>query len=1568
MDQSAATSRLAELTGTLRPTVGATDKDLIEARAAIAASLLHNAPDLSMPSGELPLSAATPTPDLGAIVSQAATTTGPVPLAFRRSVPFRSVTNPSAVPNSTAGMAATTLGPFVDANGQLHWVDLFQPLKQTEITRSGAAAPFLLLPLTLPSGPMPTTINLGAGSIWIESRILSPTAPAGGYTGLTISGGTISFSTAPSIVSGNVQVGAADTVTLTIKLNAPSGPTGGTGLGVDGGGVVASFPAEVSFSFAPAGGAITAAADAALTVYGNTIPMHWHAAVPVYETQLNQILVEFTTTTAVLTIGQALSPLLKPQGQAAVITTAWALPVAVTAPAQLGAAAGDGALAIVLGPGLSTTWRGLAGGPAPLAAAFLLCAAGGLELIAAIGRNAHLAEHLSLWPEAPPPSMRRSSLELTFPQSALLFFTSVADVGAVKQTEAMACGARIAAHLDRPLGADGGRIGPDLPGSLLVFETAAARGLVVSGKAPATTQPGPTPIALALTNALLVTTPAESLLLVASFTTAPTAPLQGNLLLGFGFIRLLPMLPDPYAANFLPEGDRNLQQRTGNEMLVAAVHWSQKASPRLAFTLSGAEPNWSLPSAAASAAAPSLTMDVASSQAREDQAWVATLGNLFHETIGAAPATLFLLDVSGNVDQFGVGIAPNAPGIAPGGATLQILGMNLVAPGRNLRVFTVPQVQWEPVVNLPNPDAPFPSPVAFLDDGGRTLLGSNDVTLLPVAPAPVLDQLITAYESGAVTAAALFTLPFGMKAVATLPKRSLPHPVTILPPNLSAVRPNFATKSLVGGRQVSLTAGARLELFGGPSPSLPGATVQLRNLVDRTGNANFPGFTPPPQPPLSVLGPGVDKIFNDELAPGGRSPFVPVTRIDFSGYGESTFSDWVDPSASASPPSVTQAHFDVIVGRTSREVVQVKSMLYPWGAIVVRTITIERQGDAEVTRYDSGWIAVTPGTFNLPGGTTVHPGVVQGAYNIREIRDTTQVYTAGVIEMRAVYFDADIAIDNVTSGARKGRVPSTGQLGFVQTGGPTIGPADLAALIASEGALGGPVDCVIAVAGTQQPMQLARVEVATAPHGGTDEFAAVARGSLTLPAQGSWSVVQLADSVSEPQAIDADLGLPLIREGAAGTSSSAPYRFAQALDLLTSGSPSMDYALMHATSATRILFPRPKIETGANAFTSTATPLLADGFALMEAVGIAPRQDSCLTFPNEHYELQIGGPGILTLAFSPNQFPPSRAGRTLATGAAATIGLEYANENGNPCQVDVAISPAGWSIRLTGLNVRLDMGPFTALMRTAGDMRADSASGTEFANPRLVLGPVLQPLGEILTFLEKLGLPDPFAVAFSNSGWQETKKYKMKAGLQFSLPMKKSEGAPFDIPTDTPFGTFSIGLKVGYGNVASSESALFTGSAQWLAYLGFNGSLQVPVFPAVKVGGLVIFKMEVDFPNGSTPGTEKLTLQLGVIITAGGDLVPGVVQLKASVSFAVTLIVVTSTPGSVGIGVGLIMQASGQILSGLVGISFTAEADGLYIDSPKEIQATFDIQVDVSICWFLDVDFEVQTQYTKTLS
>ena len=65
------------------------------------------------------------------------------------------------------------------------------------------------------------------------------------------------------------------------------------------------------------------------------------------------------------------------------------------------------------------------------------------------------------------------------------------------------------------------------------------------------------------------------------------------------------------------------------------------------------------------------------------------------------------------------------------------------------------------------------------------------------------------------------------------------------------------------------------------------------------------------------------------------------------------------------PAETSQARFDVFVGRCAHEIIQVKSILYPWGIRVVRTITLFRVGSGYVYRVDSGWKPESDGRFDF---------------------------------------------------------------------------------------------------------------------------------------------------------------------------------------------------------------------------------------------------------------------------------------------------------------------------------------------------------------------------------------------------------------------------------------------------------------------------------------------------------------------------------------------------------------------------------------------------------------------------
>jgi len=176
--------------------------------------------------------------------------------------------------------------------------------------------------------------------------------------------------------------------------------------------------------------------------------------------------------------------------------------------------------------------------------------------------------------------------------------------------------------------------------------------------------------------------------------------------------------------------------------------------------------------------------------------------------------------------------------------------------------------------------------------------------------------------------------------------KSLQNPA----PGIKENRPSF--NDLLGGIQLSLTGGNSGNKD--VANQFHGATLQLNNVLNMAGV----------QTNASTLGYDVTTIFNGEFyfqQPDKSS--VPLTRFDLSGYGASIFSKWFDRNAEFATTS--KAAFDVFVGRTAHEVIQVKSVIYPWGIHVVRTITLFRAASGLEYRYDSGWKAESNGEFDF---------------------------------------------------------------------------------------------------------------------------------------------------------------------------------------------------------------------------------------------------------------------------------------------------------------------------------------------------------------------------------------------------------------------------------------------------------------------------------------------------------------------------------------------------------------------------------------------------------------------------
>lgn len=521
---------------------------------------------------------------------------------------------------------------------------------------------------------------------------------------------------------------------------------------------------------------------------------------------------------------------------------------------------------------------------------------------------------------------------------------------------------------------------------------------------------------------------------------------------------------------------------------------------------------------------------------------------------------------------------------SPTGFPLQVQGMEVVSRGSNVRAFTVPQISWEPVLNLSEHHVagdPSLGPNYYPDDGGPARLLNNSPQQVALAPIPLTNFLVSASaDDDRFAALALFTLPFGIKALALLRKHYEYEGHRRKGSELHLNRKTF-DDGVRGARQLEVNAGEAL--VEGESATFMGSTVQLNNVLELDGAPKG----------NSTLGGSVTEIFNNEflLEPFDllRQRGVPLTRIDLSGYGASIFSNWLNPKATIAATS--QAKFDVFVGRCAHEVVQVKSIMYPWAIKVVRTITLFRAGSGYVYRYDSGWRAESAGVFdfayyvNVPDGPgrlkpearqadyEIHPGALRGLFNVREIIETEEVakFTGQMAiapgktyvdedgkeqtnttkdalpfgyDLQPVFFNADVEIENpvsghvtkIVEGQERKLVPSKHILGFVQLaprGIPLTKEAFRDLLLRQGGTIGGPLDCVVDIAASGQRMRLGRFDVnnSVAADDSTPVFVAAARGSVILPKDGSWGMVKHLYGTGEVSPVSEDLSVPLIRIG-----------------------------------------------------------------------------------------------------------------------------------------------------------------------------------------------------------------------------------------------------------------------------------------------------------------------------------------------------------------------------------------------------------------------------------------------------
>jgi hypothetical protein len=1545
-------------------------------------------------------SAASPTPaptadvieDLTKSIVSTPELSDPSLLAAVQSAATLDPSNPSGLPDYARGMQIQqTVGPFVDTSGLLHIVNILPVTSETSVaigTSTGVVGvfPVQIGGVLLLHPPSSSELILGSGSVWFAAQALVKALPANAFTGFLISGGTLN-ATAPFVLQSGVYVlppGA--TMTLKATLAPPPAPAGGNSIGQDAEALTVHLPATVTILFTGSGSTGTATIEAldpsSATVYGTSFTLTRSTAAPIALDNNVSILVPCTSSITNFNFASVKSTMFTPSGTAPIAAAGWVLPVALTTVSALGVAAGAGSLFLGLTTGASASWSWH---PSANDIIGWQIAVDPTQIIIIVGGQAAstVITTYQLWPEAPP-STRNSSVDFVTPTGFVVTFVSTSG-----KESLISLGTAIA-HLDRPIAADGNRYALSAAATIgIVLDSVGSHLTLFASAAPGTTlQP------LALENALVGVTPPFTLIVFGTLSGLSFTEVRVGTI--FSARWLLPTLPDPYATSL----NSDLANQTAT-LLYALVRWNQAANLPVAL-------EFILGPATSSAPAPTLT----------------TGGEVSAVGVTATPQYIALLDLSTNVDLFGVALInvdreisvlgstldPSAGNTGTPAPKLGIDGLSLAINGATCATFALPQVSWEPMESTATNTVVQAYPAS--DGPSLLLLAPNQQQLVPLAPLPVLTNTISNVSEG-IPFLGNFSLPFGMSAVIEQ-DNAVPS---------AKLNSTFNSTFLLGGGEFQLT---QPEF---PTSLTGGLQLTLKPENPTSASALFPGSThidtsgASPGYGVTVLGADGDvaTIFKGEFDKGGIKPGVPVRRIDFSGYGASLFSEWSDTTTPGA--HVTKVDFDVLRGRTSYEVVQVVSTLYPYGVPIVRTITINRQNTGSVISTDTGWRAAAPGLFtfstdsNLGDANRVHRGAVAGVYNVRNIRDLTQILSATsagtTFQFKQVLFDADIGLDHRVdvlqggslssltdgSGNTVTLVPAADMQGWVLIApdGKDPDANAMLELFQQTGPITAPFSCIAQVGSlgskTGTTLRCSAIEVnmanstLTNPPPPMPAMGVALRSAPILPQDGAWGFGRRPSTGNAPAALPSNFPVPIVQSVLDQTA----WHIADIADVLRLANPQTIYGILQDTGTQKLLFEQPHIPLLSSSSPPGSVPginlpnppAFADIASLLNATGLFPDIGSAISMlnyplrqttpaPDPPEQLQNVGDSLqYTKQIS---FDPQKPALTLLDLGVLSVALSYCDESKGrftpsggtsataanaPTSLTYTLNPAGsprWSFDIENLSFMVYVPAFSttdALLTIIGGLKADDQHAPTLSNLNLVYGSALSSLKSIFSKLQALANFLPGGAG---------------AGLDISLSDGKLTVLDtFALPT-LPLGLgelSDISLDVGLTLTLSPLSADF------MIGVGDPGNPFNWIVSPLSGNGLI--------DVGVQGGQPSLTVQGGIGLGLAIDL--GIAEGSASITLAVQLTISASTITVIFILNG---QASVDVLGGLASASLTLTASVGVSVSPIPVPhllplpvhfdseditflASVSVGIHISICWVININFDGSWQFSQSI-
>jgi len=1576
---------------------------------------------------------------------------------------------------------AQTLGPFTANDGRLFWYDFFNYEKLVPIYLTGETKPLMLVPLKLSKIGRPVAeYTLAKGSIWIRADLFATQAGASNYTGFKINSGKLTLSKIISVLSDTLKITADVGFRLDLVLDNTFVNKGNTNFGIDSRNANIKPPESLNLQYANKKISVSLMGPASWELYGDRRLFTYAGKEATYSTELGKIFIPLSSENPEFTIRDNQSPFFKIDGTCKVRGSVWCLSLNELDVAKPFSIRNNGALGISTLQGLTCSWQGIDARLPVYLSRTLILAEPGLFVVHETNADFKgLSENYRLWDRNESSGIKAGAI-LSFTGKKKLDY-SCAEEGA----EGIGATVDSSIEADRPIRADGIPVAPKtldsiyvkyvtptLAEMMLIDQDMKAENLsdssenLISKLKFATIKKTTRPYQFALENAYLLTTPPATLILNGSFNVENILT-KGKLTILYGLTDLVPTLPHPYTSEVLFQNLRKASTFTDvasyNQSLMGALtstcDWKQDehnlALVEVDFKLFYDQKQ----------VVPAMIQTPAIGKGNESQGIEAFTsqesGGL--SKLGAArgmdskifrsPRIFSLLDLSTNYDLLGVSMSFNqVRSISQGFAKVNqvseqvvtIEKMNLRTPMAMLNGYTLPHIFWEPVVNITEPgisDDPDKGIIGYKDQGPATVFTQFDSTVINIDPLKYIEKfqhnlkpdlpedevpVNPIKKNPNLGSNVLFGLPNGKVSIALLTPFN-PQQATMNNRHLDFITPSFKNEKFKGGLQFRVSANAAKNPESFP-PELFGATVQMKNSTDWNGNSI----------PQSVLGKDVHTIFNKTFASSFGKTGVPLTHIDFSGYGASTYSNWLAPLAKFA--DIAQVKFDVMRGRLAHEVVQAVSMVYPYGICVVRTITFYRRNNAIVYREDSGWVAKSDGIFdfsfigkdendnpkNFPNPYIFHPGLVGGFYNVHNVKEVESdsisieytpnngdyfknsaddfIHDSGngdpqTAELVGITFDADVNIDIDGQGNYK-KVTGRQFKGYLQLspqGVPIPESVFNELMMRNQNSIGGNVDCLLNLGGSKQTILVNRVDV-SASYQNDDKgdviFVAAARGSVQLPADGSWSMVELDKKTGDVLPVSNKQSIPIIRKGERDRINpefNIPFptkiskvAFADAL-FNEENTFAKRFGFVQNTGTQKLLLTDPRYDADQVEALLSEAPLLADSFRLLNSKGPFPNLGNAIKLEDVTEAvtdiLENGLRKKIEQFKLPDELSFDIIGKA---GDSFRMYIQYksetkAGEKSNTLVDYITDSEAGekWKNEMGNMSIVVDLASFKSLMTISGDFKASVKANPDFGSnlnnaPQLKLAEPLEKIYQILEFLDNLDPTQPveavkkgLKIAMSNNA--DSWDYKFKADKEIPFVKFPFDPVNYNSPT-TPLkldASFKIGCY--FNQPIKIPNTIDEVMPSAGAFLELGADLRVMCVSLAAATIYATGRAEVGLAADLKHSpTLHFKFGFGVELCVGLPVIGSVAVL-----YMVGVDMSLNTEELV-IGAFIYFRGRAEIFGGIVTITIQIEAAGKIQKQlgggPTSCIAMCTFALDISIFWVIDINFTETWEETRQIA